>query len=81
MTYGNPVFAPADGTVLEAESSVPENKFSKDGKAEIPPEAEERDPMGFGNHVKIQHSDGRVSWLLHMEPGSIEVRVGERVLN
>jgi murein DD-endopeptidase MepM/ murein hydrolase activator NlpD len=35
--------------------------------------------MGFGNHVTILHTDGRVSWLLHMQPGSVAVVPGEHV--
>jgi hypothetical protein len=79
LTYDEPIFAPAPGVVLEAISDVPENTFAAGVEAQTPSDAEERDPMGFGNHVKILHADGRVSWLLHMRPGSVAVKNGQRV--
>jgi murein DD-endopeptidase MepM/ murein hydrolase activator NlpD len=65
--------------VIEVVSDLPENTFTSTGEAQSPSMEAVRDPMGFGNHVKIQHGDGRVSWLLHMQPKSIRVRVGDRV--
>ncbi|MBN8609197.1 MAG: peptidoglycan DD-metalloendopeptidase family protein [Deltaproteobacteria bacterium] len=34
---------------------------------------------GFGNYVTINHADGRTTYYAHMTPGSIRVRVGQRV--
>ena len=79
LSYGEPIFAPADGLVIEVVSDLPENSFTSTGEAHSPPIEEAKDPMGFGNHVKIQHADGRVSWLLHMQPNSIRVMVGDHV--
>jgi hypothetical protein len=79
LSYGEPIFAPSDGLVIETVSDLPENSFTSSGEAMTPPLEESRDPMGFGNHVKILHADGRVSWLLHMQPNSIRVRVGDHV--
>ena len=79
LSYGEPIFAPADGMVIEAVSDLPENTFTSTGEAKSPSLEEAEDPGGFGNHVKIQHADGRVSWLLHMQPNSIRVRVGDHV--
>jgi len=79
LSYGKPIFAPADGLVIEAVAHLPENTFTATGEAESPALEVAKDPMGFGNHVKIQHADGRVSWLLHMQPNSIQVRVGDHV--
>ena len=79
VSYGEPIFAPADGLVIEAVADLPDNTFTSSGEAQSPSLEGAKDPMGFGNHVKIQHADGRVSWLLHMEPQSIRVRVGDRV--
>jgi Peptidase family M23 len=79
LSYGEPIFAPAEGLVIETVTDLPENTFTTTGKAQSPPLEEMQDAMGFGNHVKIQHSDGRVSWLLHMQPNSIRVKVGDRV--
>jgi len=79
LTYGEPIFAPATGTVVQAVSDIAENTFSIHGEALIPASAEKKDPMGLGNHVTLLHSDGRVSWLLHMQPGSVAVKNGDRV--
>jgi len=79
LTYGLPIFAPAPGVVVESVSNVPENSFAANGDARIPPSAGAIDPMGFGNHVTILHADGRVSWLLHMQPGSVAVVAGQHV--
>jgi Peptidase family M23 len=79
LSYGEPIFAPADGVVIEVVFDLPENTFTSTGKAQSPSLEEAKDPMGFGNHVKIRHPDGRVSWLLHMQPNSIPVRVGDHV--
>jgi Peptidase family M23 len=79
LTFGAPVTAPVAGVVAEAVDGVPDNTFV-DGEAVVPPEAEALDPLGLGNHVLIRAADGRVSWLLHMEPGSIAVKTGDRVV-
>lgn len=78
LTFGTPVNAPVRGIVTEAVDGVPDNTFV-DGEAVVPREAEALDPLGFGNHVLIRAADGRVSWLLHMEPGSVAVKTGDRV--
>jgi len=79
LSYGEPIFAPAEVLVIEAVSNLPENTFTSMGEARSPAIEEVSDPMGFGNCVKIRHADGRVSWLLHMQPNSIGVRVGDHV--
>ena len=79
FSYGKPVFAPSDGLVIEMVSDLPENTFTSTGEAQLPSLEEAEDPMGFGNHVTIQHADGRVSWLLHMQPNSIRVKIGDHV--
>ena len=79
LTYGEPIFAPAAGVVVQAVSDIAENTFDIHGEAQIPASAEAMDPMGFGNHVTLLHSDGRVSWLLHFQPGSVAVKQGDRV--
>jgi hypothetical protein len=79
LAYGAMIFAPASGRVVDAVSDVPENTFAANGDAQVPSAAEAKDPMGFGNYVTIQHADGRVSWLLHMQPNSVQVKTGDRV--
>ncbi len=79
LAYGAMIFAPASGRVVDAVSDVPESTFAADGNAQVPSTIEAKDPMGFGNHVTIRHADGRVSWLLHMQPNSVQVKTGDHV--
>jgi hypothetical protein len=79
LSYGEPIFAPAEGVAIEVVSDLPENIFTSTGEAQSPQLEEVKDPRGLGNHVKIQHADGRVSWLLHMQPNSIRVKPGDHV--
>ena len=78
FTFGAPVHAPVEGTVMVAIDGVPDNSFAHTQPV-TPPLAQKLDPDGFGNHVAIQAADGRVSWLLHMEAGSIAVKKGQHV--
>lgn len=79
LSYGQPIFAPADGLVVEVVDDVAENTFDEDGEAHPPVDSATTDPLGLGNHVKIRHADGRISWMLHMKPGSIRVKADDRV--
>jgi hypothetical protein len=79
LSYGEAIFAPADGLVVDAVFDLPENTLDETGNVQSPPGIEARDPKGFGNHVTIRHADGRVSWMLHMQPGSVFVKIGEYV--
>jgi hypothetical protein len=78
LTFGLPVHAPTEGEVVEAVSNVPDNVLS-DGTPVTPTAAERIDPHGLGNHVVLRGADGRVSWLLHMDTGSITVHWGQQV--
>jgi murein DD-endopeptidase MepM/ murein hydrolase activator NlpD len=69
--YGAPVLAVADATVVAAE-----DRFAD----QIPDQArpvtlEEAD----GNHVVLDLGSGRYAFYAHLEPGSVAVRVGDRV--
>jgi hypothetical protein len=68
FSYGQPVYAPAGGTVVDAANEVPENSY-KDGEVVYPQIPDELDPIGLGNHVVIDHGDGEFSILVHMKPG------------
>ena len=78
LSFGSQIFSPVSGTVVAAVGGVPDNTFVK-GVAVVSPAAEAMDPNGFGNHVVIRGYDGRYSWLLHMEAGTIAVHLGDRV--
>lgn len=79
--YGKPIYAPGAGTVIAAASDISDNWFidqraTKIGYPKVPAG---KDPNDIGNFVLIDHGDGEYSLLLHMKPGSVRVKVGERV--
>jgi len=78
FSYGKPVYAPADGTVVDAANQVPENSY-KQGAVVYPQIPDELDPIGLGNHVVIDHGHGEFSVLIHMKPGSVTVKKRDHV--
>ena len=71
-TYGNPVYAVADGTVVEA----------VDGVAEGAPFAS-REPTTIqnaaGNHIVLDIGGGNFALFAHIETGTVAVKAGDRV--
>jgi murein DD-endopeptidase MepM/ murein hydrolase activator NlpD len=78
FSYGSPVYAPAAGIIADAVDNVPDNSY-KDGEVVYPPLPEGVDPLGMGNHVVIDHFDGEFSIMVHMKPGSVRVKRGDKV--
>jgi len=66
--YGKEIFAPANGKVVEVIDGVRDN------------EPGNMNPFSaMGNVIVIKHSNRETSVLAHLKPGSIKVKVGERV--
>jgi len=79
--YGKPVYSPGSGRVIASANDIAENWFgdekaSKIGHPKLPPG---KDPNDIGNFVLIDHGDGEFSLLVHMKPGSVQVKAGDRV--
>lgn len=76
--WGKPVLSPAAGKVVRAVSNLPDN-----GKGKRPPFSREQfiaDPsLMWGNHVEIDHGNGEISLLAHLQNGSVRVKVGDTV--
>lgn len=66
--YGQPILAPGAGRVVEAVDGIDDNR---------PGEMNRRQPLG--NHVVIDHGNGELSFLAHLQPGSVAVRAGATV--
>lgn len=66
--YGQPILAPADGIVVTAIDSLPDQPIGS------------RDPLhAAGNHVVIDHGHHEYSLLAHLQPRSLKVRPGQKV--
>ncbi len=66
--YGKSVISPGAGTVEEIVDNVPDNEI---GKANL--------TSNWGNFVIIKHSEYLYSSLNHLKPGSIPIKVGDKV--
>jgi hypothetical protein len=78
--WGREILAPAAGTVVYARNDVPTNPHP----GEDPGEDWYRllhDPVNAsaGNCVIIDHRNSEYSVMMHMQPGSVTVKVGDRV--
>jgi hypothetical protein len=74
LAYGNEVFAVADGRVVQTKDSIPENTGGPQSRA-VPVTLV---TVG-GNHVVLEIAPGKYAFYAHLQPGSLRVRVGDRV--
>jgi hypothetical protein len=75
--YGAPVVAPGAGVVRDAENSAKEHQLPGD---QWDDEAGLRNPRSIaGNFVVIDHENGEVSFLAHLQQGSLLVKACDRV--
>ncbi|MBN8730735.1 MAG: M23 family metallopeptidase [Acidobacteria bacterium] len=74
LCYGNEALAVADATVVRLKDGIPEN---------IPHPTERAVPMSWetvsGNYVVLDLGSGRFAVYAHLQPGSLRVKVGDRV--
>jgi len=79
--YGRPIYAPGTGVVLTTANDIPENWFENAEATKIghPKLTAGKDPKDIGNFVLIDHQNGEYSLLVHMKPGSVVVKAGDRV--
>jgi murein DD-endopeptidase len=72
--YGSDALAVADGVVSEVKDSIPQNIPGAMSRA-VPITLE---TVG-GNHVIVDIGGGHFAFYAHLQPGSIKVKVGDRV--
>ena len=70
--YGAPVYAVADGTVIEAYDGVAERIPTK-------PREQIRFDTAGGNYVVTDIGHGHYAFFAHLKTGSVRVKIGERV--
>ena len=70
MSEGRDIVAAADGTVV----------LAHDGEFDECTTGDCEGGWGFGNFVKLQHADGRVSFYAHMKEGSVSVALNQWVV-
>ncbi len=66
--FGQPVLAPADGTVVSIVNDIPDNE----------PVGVMNEKIPAGNEIVIDHG-GEYSVLAHLKKGSVKVKVGDKV--
>ena len=76
-SYGQPIYAPADGVIRASRNDIPDNEFV--GKHIRYPALPSGADEVLGNFVLIDHPDGEFSVLPHMRMGTVRVRPGDRV--
>jgi murein DD-endopeptidase MepM/ murein hydrolase activator NlpD len=68
FAYGRAILAPAAGRVVAVVDAIPDNVPGTMDAANL-----------AGNHVILDHGDGEFSLLAHLVPGSVAVKLGDRV--
>jgi hypothetical protein len=72
LAFGQPVLASAAGTVVDVQDGVPDQHPPK---PPVPPPIEDT----VGNHITIEIGAGLYLLYAHLTPGSVRVRLGQRV--
>lgn len=72
--YGTPLLAVADGIIVETKDSIPQNIPGINSRA-VPIDLV---TVG-GNHIAIDIGHGHYALYAHVQPGSLRVKVGDRV--
>lgn len=70
FSFGQPVLAPAEGTVVATVDKYDDN---------TPKKAYQNGDPKEGNNIVIDHGNGEFSMLPHLKHGSIKVKTGEKV--
>ncbi|MBS1716771.1 MAG: M23 family metallopeptidase [Armatimonadetes bacterium] len=76
--FGRPILCPADGVVVAVQSAIP-NQPKPDMIDRKLFTLQDGTEVIQGNHVVIDHGNQEFSGLMHMQPGSITVKVGDRI--
>jgi murein DD-endopeptidase MepM/ murein hydrolase activator NlpD len=75
-SYGEDVLAVADGRIVSANDGIPDNVPRRDGFQPAVPITLDTLP---GNTITLDVGGGQFAYYLHMQPGTIRVKPGDRV--
>lgn len=80
--WAKPVLCPGDGTVVSMINDLPDNAFNTPAPFDV--EAHIRNPnqemmKHCGNHLLIDHGNNEYSLLAHMQKGSVQAKLGDKV--
>ena len=79
-SFGLPVLAPANGTVIRVVGDIPDNDGLKEYPRRTLLEDLERPQWIFGNFVVLDVGEGAYVLVAHLQQGSITVKSGDRVV-
>lgn len=77
--WGREIIAPAAGTVTYARNDIPDNPHMGEPDMKILAALHDPTMAGLGNCVIIDHGNSEYSVMMHMQQGSVTVKVGDRV--
>ncbi len=75
LSYESPVLAAANGKVVAVRDGIPDNKPGHVGAEALKLTLE----TIVGNFVVLDLGHGQFAWYAHLQPGSLRVKVGQRV--
>jgi murein DD-endopeptidase len=73
--YGKDIISVGDGVVVETKDSIPENSPRSPVARAVPINL----ITVAGNHIVVDMGQGHYAFYAHVQPGSLRVRVGDRV--
>jgi hypothetical protein len=73
--FGTGIVAPGAGTVVAVRNEAPDRGPDKVDWKKVPQQPD----LTWGNHVVIDHGQGEWSALMHLQQGSVTVKVGDKV--
>jgi hypothetical protein len=75
FAYGKDIISVSDGVVVETKDSIPENTPRGPVARAVPINL----VTVAGNHIVVDMGQGRYAFYAHVQPGTLRVRVGDRV--